>query len=134
MSISDNLGDLGVDVLVATEMMRKMNIEPDMLESNEIYGMFKDIVNYLGKFENRNYILTKLTSKPSDNQIKKVWEYVKLQQVRENIVKMIENTDKEYKLVENLKEAEDKKGELIQRKALESKKLDDITKEIKLYE
>jgi len=134
MSVLETLNDIGINPVMATKLMTKLNISPDELDIPYYFNMFKDVAQFFSKYENSEYIINKVTFRHSDDSLSKLWEYVQVQQNREQLEKSIESLDGELSILGKIPEAEHRIKELEDKKFATTAMLDQNKKEIQMYE
>lgn len=87
------------DVLIATEVAQSMGIKPyEITIDNELTSKFKDITEYMKPFEDRNYIIKKLSrGKSKEDAIDHVWRYVGLRKEHFNAKQKYEDITNELR-------------------------------------
>jgi hypothetical protein len=85
------------DVIVSTEIAQSLGMHPWEIATNpEMNAKFKEIVDYIGPFSDKNFLLQKLTrGMMKDQAINHVWKYVNLRKDHSNTKQKFEALEKE---------------------------------------
>lgn len=134
MSILETLNDIGINPVVATSLMKKLNLSPDELDIPEYFNMFKDVAQFFSKYENAAYVISKVTYRHTDNMLQKLYEYVDIQKRREQTEKEMSSIDGEIKILGTIPEAQEMKEVLAKKKLDKMVELNQINKEVQMYE
>lgn len=92
MSILGKYDDLGIDPIIATELMGILGITVDDLSIPQRFERFKDVAQYIGKFENYPYLIKKLTIAKHVDKLDHMWEWCQLSKEKEHIDSEINST------------------------------------------
>ncbi len=130
----DKLNDIGINPIVATKLMQKLGVAPEELAVVDIYTMFEDVARFFSKYENASYVISKVTSKYSDNMLQKVYEYVQLQKQRNELEQKVGKLADEMNLIKEIPEASEMYENLTKRKVQDLIELNNVKKELQLYE
>lgn len=126
--------DLGISVLKATEWLDRLGVEHTELMEPGRFEKIKDVMQFLSRFENSDYLLTKLNRGFTKDLVQKTWEYIKQYEQKEKLLSAQENIGKEVELIKDIPDAQEKvrmlKNELIDTKIAIGK----IDKELMIYE
>lgn len=85
------------DVIVSTQMASALGMHPWEIASDpEKHAKFQEIVEYMAPFEDKNFLLSKLTrGMMKDQAIDHVWKYVGLRKDYTNTKSKFEALEKE---------------------------------------
>ncbi len=127
---------MGVDPLLATELMDLLGIYPDDFIDQRRFEKFKDVARYIGKFENYQYMIKKLTLAKNVDKLTHIWEWCELSKQKADADSQIDSVsleDSEMTGMVNNREGMEKLSKiqnLLKENINKSSKLDE---EMKLY-
>ena len=89
MSIEGRFNDLGIDPVIAVKLMDLLNVSSDDFIDARRFERFKDVASYIGRFENYEYMIRKLTLTKNMDRLDHMWEWCQLSKQRQDIEKAL---------------------------------------------
>lgn len=136
MSIEGRFNDLGIDPVIAVKLMDLLNVSSDDFIDARRFERFKDVASYIGRFENYEYMIRKLTLTKNVDRLDHMWEWCQLSKQRQDIEKSIEDISFEGEELDKLSSSSEGVEKLKQIQKVLSNKVSEINnldQEMELY-
>jgi hypothetical protein len=83
----ENTSGTGVDTILATKIMRWLDIEPEEFQMSIRFDRFKEILSYMSKYEEPEirFLIHKATTGKTVDKLTHMWEYTKIREQKESL-------------------------------------------------
>lgn len=100
--MEDKINEMGVDALLAAEVMSKTGVHPTHLKDGYTFNKLKDIMQYMSTVppQERSYFLNKVTTGKNVDKLDHVWGYVELNKKRSETEKSLKQLQEEISFYE----------------------------------